>query len=102
MRRSRFSKTPELTDLDLLEYVPAPDFPTGGEIIGRTGARNGLLTGRGSVLVRGKTSIEEIRKDRQAILIHEIPYQVNKASMIEKIADLVREKRIEGHCRSAR
>lgn len=89
-------ENPELTDLDLLEFVPAPDFPTGGEIIGRTGARNGLLTGRGSVLVRGKTTIEEIRKDRMAILIHEIPYQVNKALMIEKIAELVREKRIEG------
>ncbi|MCH8521313.1 MAG: DNA gyrase subunit A [Glycocaulis sp.] len=87
---------PSLGEMDLLEYVPAPDFPTGGEIIGRTGSRNGLLTGRGSVLVRSKTSIEEVRKDRQAIIVHEIPYQVNKASMIEKIADLVREKRIEG------
>jgi len=87
---------PGLSDAELLEYVPAPDFPTGGEILGRTGSRKALMEGRGSVLVRGKTSIETVRKDREAIIIHEIPYQVNKASMIEKIAELVRDKRIEG------
>ena len=87
---------PEIEDTELLEYVPAPDFPTGGEIIGRSGARKALLEGRGSVILRGKTSIEEIRQGREAIIVHEIPYQVNKASMIEKIADLVREKRVEG------
>ncbi len=87
---------PETTDTELLEIVPAPDFPTGGEIIGRTGSRNGLMTGRGSVLVRGRATMEEVRSGRQAIIVHEIPYQVNKASMIEKIAELVREKRVEG------
>jgi DNA gyrase subunit A len=88
--------TPDITDVELLEFVPAPDFPTGGEIIGRSGARKALLEGRGSVILRGKTSIEDIRQGREAIIIHEIPYQVNKASMIEKIAELVREKRVEG------
>ncbi len=92
----RLLDDPDVDDAELLEIVPAPDFPTGGEILGRSGARKALMEGRGGVVVRGKTSVEEIRKDRQAILIHEIPYQVNKASMIEKIAELVRDKRIEG------
>jgi len=87
---------PDITDHELLEYVPAPDFPTGGEIIGCSGARKALLEGRGSVIVRGKTSVEQVRQGREAIIVHEIPYQVNKASMIEKIAGLVRDKRIEG------
>jgi DNA gyrase subunit A len=80
----------------LLDIVPGPDFPTGGEIIGRTGARNALISGRGSVIVRGKASIETIRKDREAIVVTEIPYQVNKATLVERIAELVREKRVEG------
>ena len=80
----------------LLDIVPGPDFPTGGEIIGRTGARTALMTGRGSVIMRGVSSVETIRKDREAIVITEIPYQVNKAAMLERIAELVREKRIEG------
>ncbi|MEO1578305.1 MAG: DNA gyrase subunit A, partial [Pseudomonadota bacterium] len=77
-------------------YVPAPDFPTGGVILGRSGARKAYIEGRGSVIIRAKTRIEEIRKDRYAIILDEIPYQVNKAAMIEKIADLVREKKLEG------
>ncbi len=81
---------------ELLDIVPGPDFPTGGEIIGRSGARQALMTGRGSVIMRGAASIEEIRKDRWAIIVSSIPYQVNKASMVERIAELVREKRIEG------
>jgi len=81
---------------ELLEIVPGPDFPTGAEIIGRSAARQALMTGRGSVIMRGKASVETIRKDREAIVITEIPFQVNKASMIERIADLVREKRVEG------
>ncbi len=89
-------ENPDITDGELLEHVPAPDFPTGGEIIGRSGARKALMEGRGSVIVRGKTSIEDIRQGREAIIVHEIPYQVNKASMIEKIAELVRDKRVEG------
>ena len=84
-------------DIDaLMEIMPGPDFPTGGVILGRSGIRSAFETGRGSVLVRGKVTIEETRKEREAIIIHEIPYQVNKAAMIERIADLVREKRIEG------
>jgi len=87
---------PDLTSEQLIEYVPGPDFPTGGIMLGRTGARKAYLEGRGSVIIRAKTRIEEIRKDRWAIIVDEIPYQVNKASMIEKIAEAVREKRIEG------
>jgi DNA gyrase subunit A len=87
---------PEVGLDELLDIVPGPDFPTGGEIIGRTGARNALMTGRGSVVMRGKATIEEIRKDREAIIITAIPYQVNKAALVERIAELVREKRIEG------
>ncbi|HAC60447.1 DNA gyrase subunit A [Parvibaculum sp.] len=87
---------PSITIDELIEYVPAPDFPTGGIMLGRQGARSAYHTGRGSVVVRGRVDIEEVRKDRQALIITEIPYQVNKASMVEKIAELVREKRIEG------
>jgi DNA gyrase subunit A len=87
---------PAVTLEELLEIVPGPDFPTGGQIIGRTGARQALMTGRGSVIMRGVSSIETIRKDREAIIITEIPYQVNKAAMLERLAELVREKRIEG------
>ncbi|MDB5450495.1 MAG: gyrA [Phenylobacterium sp.] len=87
---------PEIGLDELLDIVPGPDFPTGGEIIGRTGARQALMTGRGSVIMRGKASIEEVRKEREAIIITAIPYQLNKASLVERIAELVREKRIEG------
>ncbi|MEL6643684.1 MAG: DNA gyrase subunit A [Pseudomonadota bacterium] len=87
---------PDLTSEQLIEYIPAPDFPTGGVILGRSGARKAYIEGRGSVIIRAKTRIEEIRKDRFAIVLDEIPYQVNKAAMIEKIADLVREKKLEG------
>ncbi|MCW5760541.1 MAG: DNA gyrase subunit A, partial [Phenylobacterium sp.] len=81
---------------DLLDIVPGPDFPTGGLIIGRTGARQALMTGRGSVIMRGEATIEEIRKDREAIIITSIPYQLNKSALVERIAELVREKRVEG------
>ena len=87
---------PEIPLEDLLEIVPGPDFPTGGEIMGRTGARHALISGRGSVIVRGKASIETVRREREAIVVTEIPYQVNKSRLVERIADLVREKRIEG------
>ncbi len=89
-------ENPDMSTEALMEYIPAPDFPTGGVILGRSGARKAYLEGRGSVIIRAKTRIEEIRKDRYAIILDEIPYQVNKASMIEKIADLVREKKLEG------
>ena len=81
---------------ELLDIVPGPDFPTGGEIIGRTGARQALMTGRGSVVVRGVATIEDIRKDREAIIITSLPFQVNKAAMVVRIGELYREKRIEG------
>ncbi|WP_170340044.1 DNA gyrase subunit A [Ruegeria arenilitoris] len=87
---------PDLTSEQLIEYIPGPDFPTGGVMLGRSGARKAYLEGRGSVIIRAKTRVEELRKDRYAIIVDEIPYQVNKASMIEKIAEAVREKRIEG------
>ncbi|MGB5557794.1 MAG: DNA gyrase subunit A, partial [Paracoccaceae bacterium] len=89
-------ENPDMSIEALMEIVPAPDFPTGGIILGRSGARKAYLEGRGSVVIRAKTRIEEIRKDRFAIILDEIPYQVNKATMIEKIADLVRDKKLEG------
>jgi DNA gyrase subunit A len=81
---------------DLINIVPGPDFPTGGVILGRQGIRSAYHLGRGSIVMRGKVSIDTIRKDREAIVITEIPYQVNKATMVERIAELVREKKIEG------
>lgn len=87
---------PDLTSEQLIDFVPGPDFPTGGIMLGRSGARKAYLEGRGSVVIRAKTRVEEIRRDRWAIVLDEIPYQVNKASMIEKIAEAAREKRIEG------
>jgi len=80
----------------LIEIVPGPDFPTGGQILGQTGMRQALMTGRGSVMMRACTHFEEVRKDRQAIVATEIPYQVNKARMVERIAELVRDKKVEG------
>ncbi|MEA2830195.1 MAG: gyrase subunit, partial [Bradyrhizobium sp.] len=87
---------PTLSIDDLIKIVPGPDFPTGGIILGRAGIRLAYHTGRGSIVMRGKVSIDTIRKDREAIIISEIPYQVNKATMVERIAELVREKKIEG------
>ncbi|MBI0021455.1 DNA gyrase subunit A [Bartonella sp. W8097] len=87
---------PGITLDEMLKIIPGPDFPTGGIILGRAGIRSAYETGRGSLIMRAKVDIEEIRNDRQAIVVTEIPYQVNKATMVEKIAELVREKRIEG------
>ena len=88
---------PEITVDDLIrDHVPGPDFPTGGTVLGRGGILSAYRTGRGSIIMRGKTSIEDIRKDRPAIIVHEVPYQVNKARMIEIMAEAVRDKRIEG------
>lgn len=86
----------EITDEELIQIVPGPDFPTGGIILGRTGSKAALLLGRGSVVMRGRATIEEVRKDRLGIIVTEVPFQVNKALMIERIAGLVREKKIEG------
>ena len=87
---------PELSVEQLMEYIPGPDFPTGGIIVGRQGLTSAFHTGRGSVVMRGRASIEEIRKDREAIIISEMPYQVNKSRMLERMADMVRDKKIEG------
>lgn len=87
---------PGITIDELMAFVPGPDFPTGGLILGRSGIREAYHTGRGSVIMRGRAEIEEIRKDRFAIVVSEIPYQVNKARMIERIAETVREKIIDG------
>jgi DNA gyrase subunit A len=87
---------PALTIDDLIKIVPGPDFPTGGIILGRAGIRAASHNGRGSIVMRGRVSIEELRRDREAIIITEIPFQVNKAAMIERIAEGVRDKRIEG------
>lgn len=86
----------DLSDAELLDIIPGPDFPTGAIIMGHSGAASGVLKGKGSVVMRAKHHIEEIRKDREAIIITEIPYQVNKARTIEKISELVRDKRVEG------
>ncbi|MFT0890901.1 DNA gyrase subunit A [Pseudochelatococcus sp. G4_1912] len=87
---------PEITTESLIEIVPGPDFPTGATILGRSGIRSAYTTGRGSIVQRAKSRIEEIRKDREAIIFTEIPYQVNKATLCERIGELVREKKIEG------
>src|SRR5690606_26127643 len=87
---------PEMELPELMEIIPGPDFPTGGIVLGRAGIYSAYQTGRGSVIMRGKVHVEEIRNDREAIIITEVPYQVNKATMMEKMAELVRDKRIEG------
>ena len=91
-----FVDNPAITNDELIEFVPGPDFPTGGVILGRSGIQAAYKTGRGSIVMRGKTAIEEIRKDRDAIIVTEVPYQVNKARMIERIAEVVRDKVVEG------
>ncbi|HUI33969.1 MAG TPA: DNA gyrase subunit A [Stellaceae bacterium] len=85
-----------ITVEELMEHVPAPDFPTGGIIVGRAGTHAAFKTGRGAVVLRGRSHVEEIRKDRDGIVVTEIPYQVNKAKLIERIAECVRDKLVEG------
>src|SRR5260370_10456491 len=87
---------PALSIDDLIKIVPGPDFPTGGIILGRAGIRAAYHLGRGSIIMRGEVSIETVRGDREAIIVSEIPYQINKATMVERIAELWREKKIEG------
>ena len=87
---------PEIDLDELMAIIPGPDFPTGASILGRSGIREAYGSGRGSIIMRAKTEIEELRKEREAIIVREIPYQVNKTALIEKIAELVKEKRIEG------
>ena len=87
---------PEITLEELCQLIPGPDFPTGGLILGRVGIMAAYHKGRGSIVMRAKVHVEEIRKDREALIVTAIPYQVNKRVLIEKIAEQVREKRIEG------
>ena len=89
-------ENPDISLERLMEFIPGPDFPTGGIIQGRMGARKAYITGRGGIVVRAKTRVEEIRKDRFAIIVEEIPYQVNKSLMIERIAQVAREGKIQG------
>ena len=93
-------ENPEITDLQLMQYIPGPDFPTGSQILGTTAIKEAYTTGRGSITMRGVANIETIeqrgRPDRDAIIITELPYQTNKAALIEKIAEMVNEKRLEG------
>jgi len=89
-------KDPDTSTEDLMKIVPGPDFPTGGIIIGRSGVRAAFESGRESIILRARSEFEEIRKDRQAIIVTEIPYQVNKKTLLERIAELVRAKQIEG------
>lgn len=90
------SHNPDITITELMQHIPGPDFPTAGEILGRSGIRRAYETGRGSITMRAKAEIEVLKNGRERILVHEIPYQVNKARLVEKIADLVRDKKIEG------
>jgi len=87
---------PDISLEELMEHIPGPDFPTGAAILGRGGIRSAYATGRGSIVMRAKVTVESSRRDREALIVTEIPYQVNKATLIERIAELVREKRIEG------
>jgi DNA gyrase subunit A len=87
---------PAISTDELLQIIPGPDFPTAGIILGRSGIRQAYETGRGSILIRGRVHVEELRKEREALIVTEIPYQVNKSVMIEKMAELVRDKRVEG------
>ena len=87
---------PDLSFERLLELIPGPDFPTGGILLGQAGIREAAATGRGSLLLRSRTHVEEVRKDRDAIIVTEVPYQVNKGRMLERIGELVRERKIEG------
>jgi len=88
--------TPDMSIDDLINIIPGPDFPTGAQIIGRNGIMGTYHNGRGSIMMRAKTSFEEMKKDRTAIIVHEIPYQVNKSKLLEKMAECVRDKVIEG------
>ncbi|WP_342535227.1 DNA gyrase subunit A [Lysinibacillus sp. FSL K6-1151] len=90
------SENPAITTEELMDIIPGPDFPTGGLILGRSGIRRAYETGRGSIIIRAKVEIEQKSNGKETILIHELPYQVNKAKLIEKIAELVRDKKIDG------
>lgn len=90
------SEDPDITVLDLMDIIPGPDFPTAGLILGKSGIRKAYETGKGSLTIRARAEIEEKKNGKETIIVTELPYQVNKAKLIEKIADLVRDKKIEG------
>src|SRR5690606_19316530 len=90
------SKDPEITIAELMDIIPGPDFPTAGHILGRSGIRKAYETGKGSITLRAKVEIEQMKNGKEVIIVTELPYQVNKAKLIEKIAELVRDKKIEG------
>jgi DNA gyrase subunit A len=90
------SKNPDITLEELMQYIPGPDFPTGGLILGREGIKRAYRTGRGSIIVRARVTIEEQKNGKQSIVVTELPYQVNKAKLIERIAELVKDKRLDG------
>ena len=90
------SKDPEITIQELMDIIPGPDFPTSGLILGRSGIRRAYESGKGSIILRAKVEIEQKANGKETILVHELPYQVNKAKLIEKIAELVRDKKIDG------
>jgi DNA gyrase subunit A len=91
-----YIRNPQITLDEVMEIVPGPDFPTGGIIMGRRGIRSAFETGRGSIPVRGKAEVESTARERERIIIHELPYQVNKAQLLERIGEMVREKTLEG------
>ncbi|RJS60982.1 DNA gyrase subunit A [Bacillus sp. PK3_68] len=91
-----FSKNEDMSVLEIMEHIPGPDFPTGGMIMGRSGIRRAYETGKGSLVIRAKVDIEQRANGKETIIVNELPYQVNKARLIEKIAELVRDKRIDG------
>ena len=93
---------PDISIDDLISIVPGPDFPTGGMILGYSGAKSAYYTGRGSIMMRAKCTIEELHKDKEAIIVHEIPYQVNKAALVSRIAELVKDKKHFRHPRRIR
>ena len=91
-----FVDNPALTNEELIQYIPGPDFPTGGYIMGKNGIYKAYTTGNGSVMMRAKASVEDMASGRERIIVHEIPYQVNKKTLLEKIGQLNREKTVEG------
>lgn len=91
-----FIDNPEMTTEDLMQFIPGPDFPTGGLILGRSGIRSAYMTGNGSVMMRAKTSFEQIREKREAIIVEEIPFQLNKSRLLERLGEVAREKIVEG------
>ena len=92
----KYVENPHITSDELIQYVKGPDFPTGGIIVGNSGIKSAYLTGKGSILIRGKTSIENTKKNKESIIISEIPFAIKKSQLIENIAKVARDKIIDG------